>query len=116
MSLYRTFPYNVNADLFTHVDLYSLSEGWQRNNSTEKQLKNGGVKRRKKSGPVPAAQACVPTETWLAEGGGRAEGSLTSAPGTTALNLAWAGEACCSQSGTAEEQRASAEETKKKRD
>lgn len=55
--------------------------------------------RRKKKGPLPAAQACGLTETWLAEGEDRAGWSQPSAPGTTALNLAWGGEAYCPQTG-----------------
>lgn len=58
--------------------------------------------RRKKKGPLPAAQACGPTETWLAEGEDRAGWSKPSAPGTTALNLAWGCEAYRSQTGTGE--------------
>ncbi len=58
--------------------------------------------RRKKKGPLPAAQACGLTVTWLAEGEDRAGWSQPSAPGTSALNLAWGGEAYCPQTGTAE--------------
>ena len=59
----------------------------------------------KKKGPVPAAQVCGwLTATWPAEEEDRAERSHTSAPGTTALNLAWAGEACCPHTGTAEQE------------
>lgn len=56
--------------------------------------------RRKKKSPLPAAQACGLTVTWLAEGEDRAGWSQTSAPGTTALNLACSGEAYCPQTGT----------------
>lgn len=58
--------------------------------------------RRKKKGPLPAAPACGLTVTWLAEGEDRAGWSQPSAPGTTALNLAWRGEAYCPQTGTGE--------------
>lgn len=58
-------------------------------------------RKKKKSGPIPAAPAGGPTGTWPAEGGGRAE-SRPSAPGTTALSLAWGGEAYCRQTGTGE--------------
>lgn len=58
--------------------------------------------RRKKKGPVPAAQACGLTHTWLAAED-TAGWSQPSAPGTTALNLAWTGEAYCPQTGTGEQ-------------
>lgn len=72
---------------------------------------------RKKKGPLPAARACGLTVTWLAEGEDRAE-SQPSAPGTTALNLAWGGEAYCPQTGTGghtEEQQRQAEQNRRER-
>lgn len=66
--------------------------------------------RRKKKGPLPAAPACGLTVTWLAEGEDRAGWSQPSAPGTTALNLAWRGEAYCPQTGTGEHTQRSSRE------
>lgn len=51
---------------------------------------------------VPAAQACGPTNIWLAKREGRGGWSQPSAPGTTALRLAWTGEACSLQTEAAE--------------
>lgn len=60
------------------------------------------VKRKKKEGPLPAAQACGLRDTLLAEEEDSAGWSRPSAPGTTALNQAWGGEAGYSQTGTGE--------------
>lgn len=58
------------------------------------------MRRKKKGGPLPAAQACSLRETWLAEEEDIAGWSQPSAPGTTALNVAWADEAYWPQTGT----------------
>lgn len=56
----------------------------------------------RRKAPLPAAPACGPTGTGPAEGEDRDAWSRPSAPGTTALNLAWRGEAYCPQPGTGE--------------
>lgn len=73
-----------------------------------------GKTRKKKKGPLPAAQACGLTVTWLAEKD-RAGWSQSSAPGTTALNLAWGGEAYYPQTGTEEHTEKRQRETEEER-
>lgn len=55
-----------------------------------------------KEEPLPAAQACGLTATWLAEEGTRAGWSPPSAPGTNVLNLALGSETCWPLTGSAE--------------
>lgn len=73
----------------------------------------------RRKAPLPAAPACGLTVTWPAEGEDRAAWSRPSAPGTTALNLAWRGEAYCPQPGTGErteEQQGEAEGEKRRQE
>lgn len=56
---------------------------------------------------VPAAQACGPTNIWPAKREGRG------APGTTALSLAWTGEACSRQTEAAEREEEGRRENEK---
>lgn len=62
---------------------------------------------------VPAAQACGPTNIWLAKREGRGGWSQPSAPGTTALSLAWTGEACSLQTEAAEREQEGRRENEK---
>lgn len=90
---------HTDPALSLHATQQQQVEALQRHHSTQIQQKDEWGKE-EKEGPLPAAPACGLTAPWLVEGEDRAGWSQTSAPGTTALNLAWGGEACCPQAGT----------------